>query len=301
MMMPSPYLILSLLVTGCFTLGTILQTRTLKWNSRSQSDSVLKALLGDGRQLFANHFFVQADVSFHSGYYPSIFDRRETAKSSPMAGGQGEDDGHAGHGEEAHKREMDFMGQPRDWIERFGRRFRITEHTHLQGGQEREILPWLRLSAELDPQRVTTYTVAAYWLRTKLGKVKEAEAFLRDGLRANPDSYEILFELGQLCSENYRDTARARNLWELALSKWQKQEPQKEEPNLFALDQIAVNLGRLEEEEGNLERAISHFELAKKASPRPEVLQKQIDELKQKLSTRPTSPTLPRETIPPAT
>src|SRR5437667_4857091 len=60
----------------------------------------------------------------------------------------------------------------------------------------REILPWLRLSAELDPNSVRTYTVAAYWLRERMGKVAEAEQFLREGLRANPGSYAILFELG---------------------------------------------------------------------------------------------------------
>src|SRR5438309_1796727 len=88
--------------------------------------------------------------------------------------------------------------QPRaaDWIERFGRHFLITQHSHLSGGNEREILPWLRFSAELDPQRVETYTVAAYWLRS-MGKIVEAERFLRDGLLANPGSPEILFELGR--------------------------------------------------------------------------------------------------------
>ena len=68
---------------------------------------------------------------------------------------------------------MNFLGPPRDWIERFGRHFIITEHTHLQGAKEREILPWLRISAELDPQKIETYTVAAYWLRDlgKAGKI----------------------------------------------------------------------------------------------------------------------------------
>ena len=31
--------------------------------------------MGDSRQLFANHFFTKADVYFHSGYYPSVFDQ----------------------------------------------------------------------------------------------------------------------------------------------------------------------------------------------------------------------------------
>src|SRR5262245_16837682 len=173
----SPILPLALLAVVCFSLATLLQPRATQWSRSAQSGSVLKVLLGDGRRLFANHFFKQADVAFHSGYYPSIFDQREKPKDSAMAAAQ------TGHDEEAHEKEFEFLGQPRDWIEAFGRHFRVTEHTHLTGGKEREMLPWLRLSAELDPQQVQTYTVASYWLCTKLGKVNEAEQFLREGLR----------------------------------------------------------------------------------------------------------------------
>ncbi len=82
---------------------------------------------------------------------------------------------------------------------------------------EREILPWLRLAADMDPQKIETYTVGAYFLRKHLNRPEEAEAFLREGLRNNPDSYEILFELGRLYNENDHDTDRARNVWQLAL------------------------------------------------------------------------------------
>src|SRR5437588_5679833 len=116
---------------------------------------------------------------------------------------------------EEHERKMNFLGAPRDWIERFGRHFLITEHTHLEGGKEREILPWLKLSAELDPQRIDTYTVAAYWL-TRLNKPDDAEKFLREGLRNNPNSYELLFELGRLDYDTYHNAARARNVWQAA-------------------------------------------------------------------------------------
>jgi tetratricopeptide (TPR) repeat protein len=181
---------------------------------------------------------------------------------------------------------MNFFGPPRDWIERFGRHFIITEHTHLQGNNEREILPWLKISAELDPQKVETYTVATYWLRD-LGKVKEAEDFLRQGLRSNPDSYEILFELGRLYSENHHDPARARKVWELALRRWSEQEAAGKKPDPIQLEQIAVSLARLEEKEGNLARVVELLELAKKGSPHPEVLQQQIDELKEGFAARP--------------
>jgi tetratricopeptide (TPR) repeat protein len=178
---------------------------------------------------------------------------------------------------------MDYLKTPIDLFESFGRKFTITSHTHLEGGKEREMLPWLKLSAELDPQRVETYTVAAYWLRRVLGKEKEAEEFLRQGLSANPDSYEILFELGQLYYENRKDLVRARNLWEAAYARWERKEAGKEKPNLFALDQILVRLARLEEEAGNSKKAIDWLELAiaKNASPNLEALKKHIEELKQ--------------------
>ena len=273
-----PYLILLLLLAACFSLATVLEPRASGWSQRAQADNILKVLFGDGRRLFANHFFVQADVSFHSGYYPSIFDqaRAATKDTRHLTAKEGEP------AAEEHEKQMNFLGPPRDWIERFGRHFFITEHTHLQGNNEREILPWLKLSSELDPQKIETYTVAAYWLRD-LGKVKEAERFLREGLLNNPESYDILFELGHLYYENNHDPARTRKIWDLALRRWSEQETADKKPDLLKLGQIAVNLARLEEKEGNLARAIQLLELSQKGSPHPEVLQPQIDELKQKL------------------
>src|SRR5690606_26355717 len=107
-------------------------------------------------------------------------------------------------------------------------------------GDEREMLPWLKIAAELDPYRPQSYTVASYWLRTRLNKPAEAEAFLREGWRLNPDSYEILFELGRIYREHHKDTVRARNLWELALAKWRKQAVAGLEPDLFNYQQILV-------------------------------------------------------------
>jgi tetratricopeptide (TPR) repeat protein len=276
-----PFLLLLVLLAGGFSLATVLQERVSGWSKRGESDNVLKVLLGDGRRLFANHFFVQADISFHSGYYPSIFDQVNRPKdNSHLTAKEGEP------AAEEHEKQMNFLGPPRDWIERFGRHFIITEHTHLEGNSRSEILPWLKLSAELDPQKIETYTVAAYWLRD-LGKIKEAERFLREGLLNNPESYEILLELGRLYYENNHDAARARKIWDLALRRWSEQEAAGKKPDLLKLDQIAVNLARLEETEGNLPRAIQLLELAKKASPSPQAVQQQIDELKQKLAVPP--------------
>ena len=276
----APYAILILLLAAGFSLATVLQGRADNWRVlRGQSDDVLNIVLGDWRRMFADQFFVQADVSFHSGYYPSIFDqaRAATQDTRHLTAKEGEP------AAEEHEKRMQFLGPPRDWIERFGRHFLITEHTHLQGKNEREILPWLKMAAELDPQKIETYTVAAYWLRS-LGKINDAEQFLRDGLLNNPGNYELLFDLGIVYYKDKHDATHARKLWEFALSQWAKADAAGQKPDLLKLDDIAVNLSHLEASEGNTARAIELLELAKKASPNPEALQQRIEELKRKLT-----------------
>ncbi len=272
-----PALILVLLLVLSFALATMLQTRVWRWSGQQESDSVLKVLLGDGRRIFANQAFSEADVYFHSGYYPSVFDQTQAPKDSRhMTAAEGTTE------EEEHERKMQFLGQPRDSIERFGRHFLITEHSHLAASQEKEILPWLKISAELDPNRIDTYTVAAYWLRKELHKPDEAEQFLREGLRNNPQSYELLLELGRLYRENYHEDQRARNVWLLALRRWQETETGKKEPDDRSLEEISVNLARVEEEQGDLKDAIAHLQMAETVSPNAAPLKAQIEELQKK-------------------
>ena len=288
----SPELVLLLLAATALTLATCLQPRAKTWARQGDSENVFKALLGDTRRLFSNHFFVKADVSFHSGYYPSIFDQASAPKDSKhMMENHGDD--HDGHekedtdhtaAEKAHEASMSFLGPPRDWIEKFGRRFMITHHSHLNSGREREILPWLKLSSELDPQRIETYTVSSYWLRSQLGKVDEAEGFLREGLRNNQDSYEILYELGRVLEEDRHDDIRARNLWLQSLKKWRTAEAAAKNPPTQTLNEITTHLARLEERSGNLSQAVAYWEMAAKTSPSPDDIEKHIEELNRSMA-----------------
>ena len=317
--MLSPPSSLLLLFAGCFTLATSLVRWHQQWaGGRTQSNSLLETVLGESRRLFSNHFFTQADVYFHSGYYPSFFDQaarssatylesagRGTSPKHPETDGHegehepqegenndhdaeehhhdGEEHDHNGEGhDEEHERAMAFLGEPRDWIDRFSRQFYPSRHQHLdQPGEAREILPWLRMAAQLDPQKVQTYTVAAYWLRERLKRVDEAERFLREGWRANPNSYEILFELGRLFDEARHDPARARNVWEQALRKWVQRSAklEEQEKDLLALQQILGHLAHLEEREGNATKAVEYLRRLEEVSPNPEAIQKQIEEL----------------------
>src|SRR4051812_44843378 len=67
-------LILVFLLVSCFSMAAWLEPRReTELDRREPSRSVLGSLLGDGRKFIADYFYVQADVYFHSGYYPSVF------------------------------------------------------------------------------------------------------------------------------------------------------------------------------------------------------------------------------------
>jgi tetratricopeptide (TPR) repeat protein len=301
----TPWLLLIALLIFCFGLAANLQPQFQALeNSRRQSDNFFSLLLGDSSRIFANSFFVKADAYYHSGFYPTIFDNNAAFQTPHMAEDTGAVASH-NQGEEG-----DFLGPARDWIDAFGRHFIPNRHTHLDEGgpaddlssskEVGEILPWLKLSAELDPENIKTYVVTAFWLRTKLNKVPEAEQVLREGLRSNPNDAQLLFELGRIYFENYNDPARARNIWEAALRSWARQAPgvpqserlEKTNANFdsrFMFEQLQTNLAQLEEKAGNQDAAIARWELARLASPTPDDIQKHIDELKQKLAAPPSS------------
>jgi tetratricopeptide (TPR) repeat protein len=306
----TPRLALGLLLVACFSLATWTDPRLD--GTRGVDKGVLDAFMGEGRKLFANHFYVRSDVYFHSGYYPTIFDQPMEEHENHLAQGAGAEEakqtakgtnasiphgqpGHVHHdGDEKehhhdgncdhdHDDEHDFRGRPKDFMDAFSRHFIVSEHTHLtEKGTNgpREILPWLRLAAQLDPNKVETYTVAAYWLRD-LGKKSEAEEFLREGLRHNPQSYELLFELGRSAFDR-AEADRARNLWELAMTRWREQENPKaaDQQNRFMALQIVNSLALLESRAGNRDRAVRWLEIVRKLSPHPAEIDKRIGEVK---------------------
>lgn len=273
----SPILWLCLVLTVILCLSTYLEPRIGKWTNSGQGQSLLAIAMGDGRKLFAKQFYTKADAYFHSGYYPSIFDEAASAaaaKDKDMAGAKDKD---------GNEEQPMGIAQPRDWIDRFGRNFIPNTHSHLdKPGEAREILPWLQLSVDLDPQMIKSYLTAAYWLRLTMHKPDEAEQFLREGLRANPNSYEILHALARIYDEDRHDPDHAINLWELALQKWQEQDEAKQEPDKEVYLEMVTRLAQVEEQQGRYDQAMRYLQLELKASPFPESVQKLIDDLTKK-------------------
>lgn len=266
------------------------EVKPLRW-SRANGD-FFNVALGDSRRMFANQFYVKADEYYHSGYYPSIFDDNTAFKTAHMA----EDTGAVNS--KNHGDELGFLGPERNWIDTFGRHFFPTRHTHLdEGGPQddlstssdvREILPWLKLSADLDPDNVQTYTVTAFWLRQRMHNPKEADAVLHEGLRNCPGSFEILFELGRVYEESYHDTNRAQNVWLAASRQWEKAypnlTPEEQKDSDLVMEQICTHLSKVEEDRGNLPKAIDWLLQAQKVSATQNTVQIDIDRVRYKLS-----------------
>lgn len=266
----------------------------------------MASMFGESRKLFANHFFTRSDVYFHSGYYPSIFDQAGPVKENHLAekagtkekkpnpahgeeghvhheGEEHEEKGHV-HGEHCeHGEEHDFLGKPKDVMDGFTRNFFVSRHTHLTEkgtNAAKEILPWIQIAAKLDPEKVESYTVGAFWLR-QLNRKEEAEQFLREGLRRNPQSFEIMLELGRSYLEK-GDLDRARNVLEMGFRRWREQENSKsaEQQNRFAAAQLLNNLALTEDQSGNREQAINWLQIVKKISPDPKAIDQRISEIR---------------------
>ncbi|MCU0771213.1 MAG: hypothetical protein MUE94_05505 [Verrucomicrobia bacterium] len=297
--MRRPALILLLLCAGSLALtGWVLRQDALR--GRDQAKSALAVLLGDGRRLFANHFLAKADAYFHRGRYPSLFEVAEKQAGNHLVeslGSEGGDAGHvqgpecdhsAGPGEEAHAHDeacehAEPSGGPDDWIARLAARFEPDRHVHLEGDEDKEMLPWVKLAVEMDPHNVDAYAVGGYWLR-EMGKTREAEAFLREAQRNNPDSCEIYFELGRLTELTTQDWGKAGRLYRLALVKWQAANAKLEKPDLIALAQILGRSAKVHEAQGEYEAALQDYTLLKRVSPSPEAVQRLIDQLQKRMA-----------------
>lgn len=312
-------LVAVLLLALAASLATLLEPWFQAWaGSRTGSANLLSVALGDSRRLFAKHFYVKADAYFHSGYYPSIFDRQPDEDKLHMAANAG-----AGHEKE---HEMPGHGAPQDWITPFGRHFAPSVHTHLgdarcndpdhdhghqQGpeckdhhgqhencehckhheheedtghkdgaGEEREILPWLKLAATLDPERPETYVTAAFWLRSRLNKPIEAEQFLREGLQHNPQEPALLFELGRIYREDHKDPERANRILEIALTQWRRTNRTiEEDTDRLLYIQMLLQLAKTAEEQNNLPRLAEYLKLLIEVSPAKGALHQRLDEI----------------------
>jgi len=88
-----------------------------------------------------------------------------------------------------------------------------------------------------------------------------------------------------------KDPIRARNVWLVALRRWDEVEKGKEDPHRLMRNKILDELAQSYAEGGMYDEAIRYFEEAKLYSASPDALERKIVELRNKRSGTPPNAT----------
>lgn len=174
--------------------------------------SASATLFGQFRSGMADFLYMKADKYLHNGV--EIRGVTEAEKSvARVRSAQGEDAALAHDGGET----TAVPASADDWrgflgnIERETQPFMdMRHHTHRD---PKETLPLYRLMTVANPQFIPGYTVGASMIArdraTRPGALNEALAFLREGEKNNPQSFEIKTEIGMFYDTKFRDYNKA--------------------------------------------------------------------------------------------
>ena len=125
-----------------------------------------------------------------------------------------------------------------------------------------------RLIVEMDPTLIESYDLAA-WLLDSADQEQEAIALYRKGIAANPDSYELYFDLGML----YRGKKDDRNAELNFIAATDRSVP------AFVWKTLAHSRERL----GKLSEALAAWEKAKALDPSDRVIEPNMARVRAKM------------------
>jgi hypothetical protein len=175
-----------------------------------RNSSAIATMLGEFRTSMSDMMFIKTERYLHAGvgYVPHMAESVMTAEqlSEEVDEHQSElgipDDGedHAGTPTLIPAAERDFRG----FIGRLHREvkpWRDPEkaHIHTDG---RELLPWFRMMTLTDPNYVRGFVAGGFWLQTE-GEDLAIE-FINEGLRLNPEAFQLYVSRGFLTIRQYR-------------------------------------------------------------------------------------------------
>lgn len=140
-------------------------------------------------------------------------------------------------------------------FQRLGERVMPRVHVHREGGEIREIMPWLWMSVNADPQRVETYLVAAFWLVHGCDRPDLALDVLRAAAVNVPRHYEVYLEMGRVHLGMNDEQAAARAI-DAALAVWPSGQDPDGEQALYGRVNLLMLRASLYEMEGHADKAV---------------------------------------------
>jgi len=158
-----------------------------------QNTDVLMQVLGGTTELAAEKAYQQTEVYLHAGVT---------------------DDSLEGSRQPSRSRRLPLMGL----VRRLHGETAPKAHRHLQGDDEKELLPWFVAAVRLNPHHIDAWRDGSYWFY-RTGDFHRAEEFISDGIRCNPRDYQLYLDRGILYhrlkkwENSVGDLETARKLW----------------------------------------------------------------------------------------
>ena len=182
-----------------------------------RNHSALAAMLGEFRTSASDLMFIQTERYLHGGISfrkGTSVELAEGHDDSDLDHDHDDGDGHDHTGDHDHdaacschgadtaipRKENDFRG----WVGDLYREVKpwndpSKPHIHTDG---KELLPWFRLMTMSDPHYVQGYLAGAYWLQME--SLPEAMAFVEEGIKNNPDAFQLYASRGFLRMKVFR-------------------------------------------------------------------------------------------------
>ncbi len=162
---------------------------------------------------------------------------------------------------------------------RVGRAIPVHTHKHLYGNEERELIPWLYYAVKLNPHNIEAYVVGGYWVGSRLGRVDEALNFLMEGIRYNPNVWQIYSEIGNLYFHQKKDYQQAVKFYSKAASLIEFDQ----DADKYDKSHIFTFLGASYENIGRFDKALEYYRLDTALFPVHEGIAERIKKLEEKL------------------
>ncbi|MFH1752644.1 MAG: tetratricopeptide repeat protein [Candidatus Omnitrophota bacterium] len=238
---------------------------------------IINNVLGEARKIFAVSCYVNADLYLHGGVYD--IDKSECGQSYTLTGAQQGDEHHEeradhDHGRKEHRSTAHNAFPIWNILPYIGEAIDIGEHIHLQGEEEKEILPWFVFATRLDPNNAENYQLGGWFAWRRLGRIEEGEEFLRKGLAHNPDSWKIYKELGFLYFMGRGDFQEALVYLHKAVELISEDNSDK-----YEMRQVYAFTAHCYEMIGNNEKALEYYKEILALFPRDESVQNKVRSL----------------------
>jgi len=169
------------------------------------------------------------------------------------------------HGENCNHARPEIKGfSPVVWI---NSHIHAQEHRHLSNNRSVELLPWIAAASRVSPHNLEAYQIGSYVLSKMADKPQAAVDFLQEGIKNNPEDFELEVSLAEMWLNVLKDQEKAQEGFERALTKSLAIGRELTVDEIYVKMKIYFYLGVIAKENGDLTRLREVYQMALKENP----------------------------------